>query len=201
MQKAICNISLTFNAYARPPRSSCQLGRRKGGTLSALVLVAYATRHGSTQEVAEAVAATLRERGLEVELQSAGELRSVEEYQAVVLGTALYMFRLHKDARRFLARRRATLAERPVAIFALGPFNDEEKEWQGVRAQLDKELAKFPWLAPVAKQVFGGKFDPAKLRFPYNLVPALKRLPASDIRDWKAIHNWASDVAEKLQPA
>jgi menaquinone-dependent protoporphyrinogen oxidase len=65
---------------------------------------------------------------------------------------------------------------------------------------LDKELAKFPWLAPVAKQVFGGKFDPAKLRFPYNLVPALKRLPVSDIRDWEAIRDWASGVAEKLQP-
>ncbi len=169
--------------------------------MSSLVLVAYATRHGSTQEVAEAVAATLRERGLDVELQSAPEVRSLERYQAVVLGTAIYMFRLHKDARRFLARHRATLAERPVAIFALGPFNNEEKEWQGVRAQLDKELAKFPWLAPVAKQVFGGKFDPAKLRFPYNLVPALKRLPVSDIRDWKAIHDWASGVTEKLRSA
>jgi len=169
--------------------------------MSAVVLVAYATRHGSTQEVAEAVAATLREHGLEVELQPAREVRSLERYQAVVLGTALYMFRFHKDARRFLAHQRATLAERPVAIFALGPFNNEEKEWQGVRAQLDKELAKFPWLAPVAKQVFGGKFDPAKLRFPYNLLPALKRLPASDIRDWKAIHEWASGVAEKLQGA
>ncbi len=168
--------------------------------MSALVLVAYATRYGSTQEVGEAVAATLRERGLEVELQPAREVRSLERYQAVVLGTALYMFRFHKDARRFLAHHRATLAGRPVAVFALGPFNNEEKEWQGVRAQLDTELAKFPWLAPVAKQVFGGKFDPAKLRFPYNLLPALKRLPASDIRDWKAIHDWASGVAEKLQP-
>jgi len=70
-----------------------------------------------------------------------------------------------------------------------------------VRAQLDKELARFPWLSPIAHEVFGGKFDPAKLRFPYNLVPALKRLPASDIRDWKAIRAWASDLAEKLQPA
>ncbi len=168
--------------------------------MSAVILVAYATRQGSTQEVAEAVASTLRERGLEVELQPAREVLSLERYQAVVLGTALYMFRFHKDARRFLAHHRVTLAERPVAIFALGPFNNEEKEWQGVRAQLDKELAKFPWLAPVAKQVFGGKFDPAQLRFPYNLLPALKRLPASDIRDWKAIHDWASAVAEKLQP-
>jgi menaquinone-dependent protoporphyrinogen oxidase len=128
------------------------------------------------------------------------EVRDLERYQAVVLGTAIYMFRLHKDARRFLSRHRETLAERPVAIFALGPFNDEEKEWQAVRAQLDKELAQFPWLTLLAREVFGGKFDPANLRFPYNLVPYLKRLPASDIRDWKAIRAWASNLAEKLQP-
>jgi len=167
--------------------------------LSNSVLVTYATRYGSTQEVAEAVAATLREGGSEVDLRPAREVHSLEAYQSVVLGTAIYMFRLQKDARRFLSRHREALTTRPVAIFALGPFNNEEKEWQAVRAQLDKELARFPWLVPVAKEVFGGKFDPAKLRFPYNLVPALKRLPVSDIRDWKAIHDWASCLAEKLQ--
>jgi len=76
--------------------------------------------------------------------------------------------------------------------------SNDEKEWQGVRAQLDKELAMFPWFTPVAQEVFGGKFDPAKLRFHYNLVPYLRRLPASDIRDWTAIRAWASTVAEKL---
>jgi menaquinone-dependent protoporphyrinogen oxidase len=129
------------------------------------------------------------------------EVRALQGYSAVVLGTALYMFRLHKDARRFLTRHREALSNRPVAVFAMGPFNDDEKEWQGVRAQLDKELAMFPRLTPVAQEIFGGKFDPAKLRFPYNLVPALKRLPASDIRDWTAIRAWASSVAEKFQPA
>jgi len=166
--------------------------------MPASVLVAYATRHGSTQEVAEAVAASLRERRLEIDLRPAREVRSLEGYSAVVLGTALYMFRLHKDARRFLTRHREALSKRPVAIFAMGPFNNDEKEWQGVRAQLDKELAMFPWFTPVAHEVFGGKFDPAKLHFPYNLVPYLKRLPASDIRDWNAIRAWASTVAEKL---
>jgi len=169
--------------------------------LSSLVLIAYATRYGSTQEVAEAVAETLRERGLEVNVQPMREVRTLQGYSAVVLGTALYMFRLHKDARRFLTRHREALSKRPVAIFAMGPINNDEKEWQGVRAQLDKELAMFPWLTPVAQEIFGGKFDPAKLRFPYNLVPALKRLPASDIRDWTAIRTWASSVAEKFQPA
>jgi menaquinone-dependent protoporphyrinogen oxidase len=165
------------------------------------VLVAYATRYGSTQEVAEAVAATLRERGLGVDIQPMRKARTLEGYSAVVLGAPLYMFRWHRDALHFLSRHRKALTERPAAIFALGPFHDDEKEWQDARAQLDKELAKFPWLTPVALGVFGGKFDPAKLGFPLNLLPALKQMPASDIRDWTAIRAWASDLAVKLQPA
>ncbi len=168
--------------------------------MSASVLVAYATRYGSTQEVAEAVAATLRERGLEVDIQPMQQVRTLEEYRAVVLGSPLYMFRWHKDARRFVARHREALMERPVAIFALGPIHTDEKEWQGSREQLEKELAKFPWLRPVALELFGGKFDPAKFRFPYNL-PALKRMQTSDIRDWTAIRAWASTLATELQPA
>ncbi|MFZ2071502.1 MAG: flavodoxin domain-containing protein [Halobacteriota archaeon] len=169
--------------------------------MSTSVLVAYATRYGSTQEVAEAVAATLRERGLEVDIQPMRKVRTLEGYRAVVLGAPLFMFHWHKDARRFLSRHREALMERPVAIFALGPFHDEEKEWQGSREQLEGELAKFPWLTPVALEIFGGKFDPAKLRFPWSFLPALKNMPASDIRDWTAIRAWADNLAAKLQPA
>jgi menaquinone-dependent protoporphyrinogen oxidase len=169
--------------------------------MSSLVLVGYATRYGSTQEVAEAVAATLRECGLAVDIQPMREVRTLAGYSAVVLGAPLYMFRWHKDARHFLSRHRKTLTERPVAIFALGPFHDDEKEWKDVRAQLDKELAKFSWLTPVALEIFGGKFDPARLRFPLKFLPALKQMPASDIRDWTAIRAWASNLDAKLQPA
>jgi menaquinone-dependent protoporphyrinogen oxidase len=167
--------------------------------MSASILVAYATVHGSTQEIAEAVAATLREQGLEVNLEPMKKVRTLAAYSAVVLGAPFYMFRWHNAAPRFLSRHRKALQERPVAVFALGPFHDEEKEWQDVRAQLDKALAKFPWLTPVAREVFGGKFDPAKLRFPYNLLPALKQMPASDIRDWESIRAWAGGLAAKFQ--
>ena len=169
--------------------------------MSTSVLVAYATRYDSTQEVAEAVAATLRERGLEVDIQPMRKVRTLEGYRAVVLGAALYIGRWHKDARRFLSRHREALTERPVAIFALGPLHTDEKEWQGSRAQLDQELAQFPWLTPVALELFGGKFDPAKLHFPWSFLPALKNMPASDVRDWTAIRAWASKLAAKLQPA
>jgi menaquinone-dependent protoporphyrinogen oxidase len=84
------------------------------------------------------------------------------------------MFHWHKDAKAFLERHQRALKVLQVAIFAQGPFHDEEKEWRDVRTQLDQELAKFPWLSPVAREVFGGKFDPAKLRSPLNLIPAMK---------------------------
>jgi len=167
------------------------------------VLVAYASKNGSTQEIAEAVAATLRESGLAVDLQLVRKVRTLDGYNAIVLGAPLYMFHWHQDALHFLSQHQKILAgSLPVAIFAGGPFGTgDEKEWQEVHRQLDQELAKFPWLTPVSVEIVGGKFDPAKLRFPYNLLPALKQLPASDLRDWAAIHAWARNLAAKLQPA
>lgn len=174
--------------------------------MSASVLVAYATRYGSTQEVAEAVAATLRERGLELDIEHMPKVRSLERYDAVVLGAPIFYGFWHKDARRFLSRHREALTKRPVAIFALGPLDADEKQMQGARASLDKALMSFAWLVPVALEVFIGKYDPTKLRFPDSLVLAfpaspLKKLPATDMRDWTAIHGWASNLVAKLQPA
>ncbi len=167
------------------------------------VLMAFASSNGSTQEIAEAVAATLRDHGLAVDLQPMRKLRSLQGYSAVVLGAPLYLFHLHKDALHFLSRfREALTGGLPVAIFAGGPISTgDEKEWQDVQAQLNQELAKYPWLSPVAVEVVGGKFDPAKLRFPMNLIPALRQMPARDLRDWTAIRAWAGNLAAKLQPA
>lgn len=162
--------------------------------MSTSLLVGYATRHGSTQEVAEVVAATLREGGLAVDLRLLREVRSLEGYSAVVIGAPLFMFRWHKDAKRFLSRHREALLERPVAIFALGPVHDphDEEEWQNSWSQLDEELAKFPWLKPAAIEMFGGKYDPQKLRFPINVLAG--DAPATDIRDWDAIRAWAAGL-------
>ena len=67
---------------------------------------------------------------------------------------------------------------------------------------LDQELLKYPWLKPTSVELVGGKFDPARgVHFPWNLLPAVKNMEASDIRDWKAIRNWAVDVAKQLRPA
>jgi menaquinone-dependent protoporphyrinogen oxidase len=159
------------------------------------ILVAYATRRGSTREVADALAARLRELGHTVEVRPAEHVEDVERYGAVVLGGALYTGRLHRDARQFLKRHRTLLAERPLAVFALGPATLSEEDVAGSRRQLDRALARVPDLHPAAVAIFGGVVDPAKLPFPFS------NMNASDARDWDAIEAWATEVAGLLSPS
>jgi menaquinone-dependent protoporphyrinogen oxidase len=155
-------------------------------------LVAYATKHGSTREVAEAVAAGLTERGCNVEVRPADEVTTLEPYGGVVLGGALYTGRWHRDARTFLKQHRRALAERRVAVFGMGPRTLAARDVAGSRAQVDKALAAVPEVRPVSVEIFGGVVDPPQLRFPFN------RMPASDARDWDAIGSWAALVAERF---
>lgn len=159
------------------------------------VLVAFASRYGTTQEAAEKVAEAMRESRPDVEVKPLREVRSLEGYRAVVIGAPLYMFHWHKDAIAFLKRFQHALADVPLAIFAVGPVNPVEKEFADARAQLDKELAGFTWLRPVDIRVFGGRFDPHALRFPHNLMPGMKKLPVTDARDLDAVAAWGRDLS------
>jgi menaquinone-dependent protoporphyrinogen oxidase len=172
------------------------------------VLVIFATRYGSTQEVAEAVAGALRDSGLTVDVQHAPKVRSLAGYGAVVVGAPLYIGSLHKDAQRFFAQHGQALRERPVAVFALGPITDpvKEEDWQGAREMLDKQLAGLQDLQPVDAELFGGRYDPQRLRLFDRLIAALPAsplhgVPASDVRDWDAIRAWATGLASKLDRA
>lgn len=170
------------------------------------ILVTYATKYGSTREVAEAVAKAISEKGLTVDIQPARDVRSLDDYAAVVLGAPIYIGKMLKDARTFLTRHQAALTQRPLAIFTLGPTENDEKAWKEIQAALDAEIASYGWLKPVALKLFGGKMDPAKFRFPDSLLtilPAspLHDKPASDIRDWQAIHAWAENLAGELVTA
>ncbi len=151
-----------------------------------IALVAYATKHGSTREVAEVVAAELRARQFEVELLPAEQVGSVESYDGVVIGGALYAGRWHPQAKHLLLDEENELATLPVAIFAMGPRTMDPADVADSRRQLDRALAKAPAVEPVSVAIFGGVLQPSELRFPLN------RIPASDARDWEEIRAWAS---------
>ena len=159
------------------------------------LLVAYATKHGSTHEVADAVAVRLRERGLEAEVRSARGVATLAPYDGVVIGGALYMGRWHSDARRFLSHHRDELAVLPLAVFAMGPLTLKDEDVADSRKQLDHALAKEPRLEPVTVAIFGGVVNPAKQHFPFTHVAA------SDARDWDEIRSWADSVVALSMPA
>jgi menaquinone-dependent protoporphyrinogen oxidase len=154
------------------------------------ILVAYATRHGSTEEVAAAVAAHLRESGLEAKLVPAVDVETLDGYDGVVLGGALYMGRLHHDARRLLKRFHRGLATMPFAAFAMGPLTMKAQDVAGSRKQLGAALAKVPDVEPFAVAIFGGVIHQDEHHFPFN------QMPESDARDWEAIRAWSAELAQ-----
>ena len=169
------------------------------------MLVAYGTRYGSTREVAETVAATLEEQGVEADVKQAREVRSLDGYDAVVLGTPLYLGALHKDVRALLEKNQAALERTPFALFALGPIKADDGI-DGSRAQLIDALGKLPVPTPASTMVFVGAYDPARLGFRDKMLTALPASPlhgevAHDDRDWGAIRGWANALAELLTGA
>lgn len=167
------------------------------------ILVTFATRYGSTEEVAECIAKTLREGGQSVELRPVQQVKNLSSYHAIVLGAPVFIGKWHKHAHQFLTQYGDALRQHPTAIFALGPLNNDEAELQGSRQQLDKDLEQYPWLKPAAIEMFVGKYDPARLGLGHKLLTVLPASPlygkpASDNRDWRTIRAWASDLPVKL---
>jgi menaquinone-dependent protoporphyrinogen oxidase len=165
------------------------------------VLVAYASKHGSTAALAEAVAKGLEEHGLDVALVEAGRVRSVEPYRAVVVGSAVYMGRWRPEAKRLLRRHRRALAERDLWLFSSGPVGeqpadpDDPKAERWLRPPKVKALGEA--LGAHDHTVFGGSVDEdggfMRRKMAQGTPDELK-----DLRDWDAVRAWAGDIAAAL---
>jgi menaquinone-dependent protoporphyrinogen oxidase len=173
------------------------------------VLIAYASRYGSTQGIAERIAATLRQQGLEVMLQAAGQAADPAGYDAVVIGSAAYYFRWMKAAAKYLRQNADSLAGRPVWLFSSGPLGTKDKDDRGrdLCVVLEpKEIAEFrEAIKPKDHRVFFGVMDLGKLGFMHRLIYKLPAnrdgamFPVGDFRNWDAIEAWASNIAETLK--
>jgi menaquinone-dependent protoporphyrinogen oxidase len=156
------------------------------------VLVAYATKLGSTGEIAETMAHVLRDNGHRALAVPARDVTTLADWDAVVLGSALYSAHWQRDARRFVDRFREDLAARPVWLFSGGP--------------LDRRLAKAdqpitPHGAEItagigarAHRTFGGRL----VRDPSMDPQVLQTHRFGDFRDWQSIVDYAYRIAREL---
>ena len=165
------------------------------------VLVAYASKRGSTAEIAAAVAKTLSEAGLEVDCLTSDEVSDVSPYDAVVLGSAVYMKRWRGDAKHFLRKHSKQIAERPLWVFSSGPVGDPDQEENPDWLEPPKIVKKVEKLGARDHVVFGGRL-PAEPHGPMEKA-MVTGVPVEfrDRRDWDQIRSWAEEIASKLHSA
>jgi menaquinone-dependent protoporphyrinogen oxidase len=164
------------------------------------ILVAYGTRYGATAGIAERIGEVLKKAGFTVDVASADKAGEPGGYDAVILGSALYIGQWRKEAANYLAKHEQALAKLPVWLFSSGPAGKGDV----------KELMNgftFPEkLKPVAERtkprdntVFHGVVDFKKLNFLEKFVMNNMKIVEGDYRDWTAIDAWAEGIAKELK--
>lgn len=170
--------------------------------MSIQVLVAYASRHGATAEIAAKVGEVLSEAGFSVTVLPAAQVKDLTPYQAVVLGSAVYMGQWLKEAADLLRNHEEDLSQRMVWLFSSGPtgpapVNQLLKTWR---------FPKSLW--PIAERVrprdmmiFHGALNMDKLSLPEKMLIQSSRVHLGDYRDWDVIAVWAETIADALKAA
>jgi menaquinone-dependent protoporphyrinogen oxidase len=164
------------------------------------VLVAYASRHHGTEEMAAEIAAALRQAGFEVDLRAAADVLTIEPYGAVIVGSAVYMFHWERPALELVRRERRALAERRVWLFSSGPVGDGKSTRHpetvphpdGVDELADE-------IGAAGRAMFGGRVDPDQ----GGLAMAIMARAGleGDWRDLPRVRSWATEIAAALHEA
>lgn len=163
------------------------------------VLVAYASKYGSTTEIAERIGQVLVRAGLDVDVLPAEQTGEIERYQAVVLGSGVYAGHWLKGAVAFLEANETALARRPVWLFSSGPTGEGDPVeildgWRFPHAQ----QAIADRIQPQDIAVFHGKIDLSTLHLGDKLIIKAVKAKVGDYRDWEAIEAWAGKIAQQL---
>jgi menaquinone-dependent protoporphyrinogen oxidase len=164
------------------------------------VLVSAASRYGATAEIAGAIADTLTRRGLEVDALEPAQVHSVEDYDAVVLGSAVYAGHWLEPAKVLAARFRDALAARPVWLFSSGPVGDPRRKLVQRMGADPAELAGTALATGALEhRMFPGKIARGNLTLRQRALLRAFRFEG-DFRDWDAVERWADGIAAVLQP-
>jgi len=158
------------------------------------VLVVAASKHGATAEIATALGQALAHRGITAAVADAEDVADLEEYDAVVLGSAVYAGRWRKAARELAERHGAFLSSRPVWLFSSGPVGDPLKPEED---PVDVEQI-VTIVGARGHRVFAGKIDKSRLGLAEKALVKSLKVPEGDYRNWDDVAAWAGEIAGKL---
>lgn len=158
------------------------------------VLVISASKHGSTEEIGQAIADELRTPSATVDVKRVAEPVQLDEYDGIVLGSAVYMGKWLPEAMAFVEANQRILFEKPLWLFSSGPLGDPPK------GSLDEhETVKLvAETAALDHKIFTGSLDPEELGFKERLVVKMVKGPTGDFRNWEDIRAWAGLINDTL---
>ncbi len=189
---AACS-SLGYAALHQPEIALPQRISGKEDAMNDRVLVTYATRCGSTAEVAEAIAAALAKRGLKADLIPVKEKPPLTGYKAVVIGSAIRMGSWVAEASDYIQANQAALEHLPTAIFSVHANNlGDDEASRSARNEYHKAVRAL--ITPRAEAFFAGKIDYSKMTFLDRLISKMMKVEEVDRRDWKQIAAWAETL-------
>jgi menaquinone-dependent protoporphyrinogen oxidase len=160
------------------------------------ILITVASRHGSTHEIAEILAQELRVADHCVDVRNIKEDPSIAIYDAVIIGSAIYMGKWLASAVQFVEDNRVRLGEVPIWLFSSGPLGQENPQPTGDPKQIDALMAI---TRACEHRVFVGKLDKHSLGVGERLIARAVGAPEGDFRDWAAIRSWAREIAGVLR--
>jgi len=159
------------------------------------VLVTAASRHGSTGEIASIIARILQASNITADVRDPETITSVDVYDAVILGSAVYSGRWLEPARGFAVRHADDLASRPVFLFSSGPLGDPPRPPVETADALDVEIMT----GAMDLQVFPGRLVARGLDLPERIAAARMHAPQGDFRPWDDILDWTRAIARYLE--
>lgn len=163
------------------------------------VLVAAASRHGSTAEIAQAIGEQLRSGGHEVVVTTPEKVGTLDGTEAMVLGSAVYVGHWEQAAVRLAERAGAELAGRPVWIFSSGPVGEPGGKFARQMAVDSPEVPRvLAQTKALEHRIFPGKLDRHQLHGLQRAALGVFRSMEGDFRDWDAVRNWADKISTQL---
>ena len=166
------------------------------------ILVAYATSHGSTREIAERIASRLHAGGIAVECRPVDHVFSVENCSAVILGSAIYNGKWLLDAHKFLDVEAMGLQMKPTWTFSVG-MAPAVKGWAKRRAMRESQPLQEMITKKLPKvrgyRLFAGKDDGEEMAGPLKCLWSCMGGKFGDFRNWDEIDEWADVVAKELK--
>lgn len=192
---------LGYAATRAPQMTIREFTLRKDNSMNQRILITYATRAGSTAEIAAAIGETLAARGFSVDVKPVKTNPKLTDYDAVILGSAVRIGNWLPEMVDFVKQNQTALGNRPVALFTVHMLNlgPDETSQAARRAYLNSVR---PLLTPVDEAFFAGKIDLDTLSFVDRLMvkmvgAAQKNSPLGDLRNWSEIQAWSSGIFKK----